>query len=111
MYRKPERRTVLIANGATDSAEIELGPYSLAGFITPAALTATSFTLKVCNTRGGTYVALYDSDGNQIAIPVAASLAYGLVGADADATAPWQFVKLVSSAPEGADRTIEVVLK
>lgn len=111
MYRKPRTITLTVANGQTTSGVIDLTVYVLAGIILPAALTSTAITLTVCDTRGGTYQPLYDSDGNQVSLAVAASRAVGLSGAEADALAAFPYAKLVCGSAEGGDRTIVAVLK
>ena len=103
--------TATIANGATTSDAISLLDQVAGGIITPAALTGTSLTFTVCNTVGGTYVALYDSDNNLVSMTVTVSRAYAFTGAEADALAPWPFVKIVSGSAEAAERSLVVCLK
>lgn len=111
MYRKPITRDVTIASGATVSNEIELRTYMLGGIITPAALTSTALTFQVSATKGGTYVPLYDSGGNQVSITVTTSRGYAITDSEADALAPWGFVKIVGGSAEGADRVLKLALK
>jgi hypothetical protein len=103
--------TATIASGGTTSEAIPLLDVAMAGFITPAALTGTAFTFTVCNTADGTFVALYDSEGNPVSVTVTTSRAYGLTGSEADALAPWPFAKIVSGSAEGGERSIVVCLK
>lgn len=110
-YKKPETRTVSIASGGTTSDMIPLGDYMLAGIITPSALTSTAITFTASDTKDGTFVAVYDSDGNQVSLTAAASRAIGLSGAEADALAPFQFVKVVCGTAEAAARTLTLCLK
>lgn len=111
MYRQPRHETVAIASGDDTSAEIHVGDYTIAGIQMPAAITSTSLTFYGSATHGGTYAPIYDSDGNAIAVPVAASRAIGLSAAEADALAPWPWVKVVMGSNEGADRELILVLK
>ena len=111
MYRKPRIETVTIALGDTTSEVIELRDYMLAGIILPAALTSTAITFTVSDARAGTFVGLYDSDGNVVSLAVGTSRAVGLSGAEADALAPFPFVKLVCGTAEAAARSILVALK
>lgn len=111
MYRKPISVTATIAAGGTTTGEIELRDYALAGFITPAALTSTAITFTVSATKGGTFVPLYTSAGNQVALTVTTSQAYGITGEEADALAPWNYIKLVGGSVEGAARSILLALK
>jgi len=103
--------TATIANAGTTSDAIALLDRVIGGIITPAALTGTTLTFTVCNTADGTYVALYDSDNNQVSLTVTVSRAYGVTGPEADALAPWPFVKIVSGSAEGAARSLVVCLK
>lgn len=111
MYKRPETRTVEIANGGTESGVIGIQDYAIAGVITPDALTGTALTFKAASAKDGTFVDVYDSDGNQVSATATADRAIGLSASEADALAPWQWVKVVSNAPEAADRTLTLVLK
>ena len=111
MYRKPISLVATIANGQTTSGEIELRDYALAAIVTPAALTSTAITFTVSATKGGTYVPLYDSAGNQVSVTVTTSRAYGITGEEADALAAFNFIKLVGGSAEGAARDIYLCLK
>ena len=111
MYRKPRIESLAIASGATTSAVVHLRDYMLAGIILPAALTSTAITFTACDTKDGTFVAVYDSDGNAVSVTAAAARAVGLSGAEADALAPFAFIKLVCGTAEGGDRVIKLVLK
>jgi hypothetical protein len=110
-YRKPTVLSTTILSGQTTSAALHLRDYVLVGLIMPAAFTGTTITFTASDTLGGTYVTIYDSSGAAISATVAASRAIGLTGAEVDAVAPWQFVKLVSGSAEGADRIIKAVKK
>jgi hypothetical protein len=109
--RKPVVRTISIASGQTTSAEEDIQDYMVAGLITPSALTSTTITFQASNASGGTFVDVYDSDGNQVSLAVAASRAIGLSGAEADALAPFKWIKVVCGSAEGAARTIQLILK
>lgn len=110
-YRKPTSVTATIANGATTSDVVHLRDHAMVGLIMPAAFTGTTITFTASDSPTGTFVPVYDSDGNQISVAVAVSRALGLSGAEADALAPFQFVKLVSGSTEGAERLVIVVKK
>jgi len=111
MIRKPVVKTATIAASATTSDAIETRDYALAGLIMPATLTSSTVTFTVCETAAGTYKALYDSDGNQVSIPVAASRAVGVCGTEADALAPFHWFRLVGGSTEVSARSISVLLK
>lgn len=110
-YRKPGERVVEIGSGQTTSAVVRLGEYGLVGLIIPAAFTGTAITFTACRTKDGTFMPVYDSDGNQVSVAVAVSRAVGLSAAEADALAPFHYIKLVSNGSEVADRSIDMVLK
>ena len=103
--------TATIASGATTSDAISMLDSAMTGVISPAALTGTAFTFTACNAVDGTYVPVYDTEGNPVSITVTTSRAYGLSGSEADALAPWPFVKIVSGSAEGGDRSIIVCTK
>lgn len=111
IYRRPETRTVQILSGQTTSAAFEIKEYMLAGVLTPDALTGTALTFQGAVVEAGDYEDVYDSDGNQVSLAAAANRAIGVSGSEADALAPWQVLKLVSNASEGANRTFYVALK
>lgn len=110
-YRKPRVETVTIANGGTTSAAILLRDYVLASIITPAALTSTAITFTASDTKGGSYVQVNDSDGNQVSLVAAASRSLSLSGAEADALAACLWVKVVTGSAEGAERILKLILK
>jgi len=100
MRLSPETAAV-IANGATESAEVDLGsPYECIRFHIPAITGATG-TVQVAMTTGGTFYTLSKSDGTA-AITFAKSLAHvaNIGGA--------QYIKITSASSEGAERTIPV---
>lgn len=108
---KPMTKTVTIASGATDSEAIRVDNYVVAGLLMPAAFTGTAITFLASDKKDGTFRAVYDSDGVQVSAAVAISQAVGLSSGEADAMAPWAYIKLVSNAAEAADREIGVALK
>ena len=112
MYRgKGNQVAVAIANGGTTSAAIPVHGYAQFGLIMPAALTSTAITFTACQSATGTFMPVYDSDGTAVSVAVAASRALGLAGSEADALAPWPFIKLVCGSAEGAARTIQLCMK
>ena len=111
MYRHPIVQTADIASGQTTSQALQVAQGIVTGLIMPAAFTGTTITFTACDTKDGTFVAVYDSDGNQVSLAVAASRAVGLSGAEADALAPFSYIKLVSGSSEGAAREVKVVCR
>ena len=110
-YNKPRTMPAVIANGTDTSTLVALLDGLMVGIQTPATLTSTSFTFVVCGTPDGTFVPLFDSEGNQVSITVAGSRGYTLTTAEADAIAPWPFAKLVGDQNEAAERTLLVTKK
>jgi hypothetical protein len=111
MYPKPVSQSANIASGGTTSQALRVGGKFIVGLITPAALTGTTITFTGCDTATGTFVPIYDSDGTAVSVAVAASRGYGLSGAEADALAPFPYIKLVSGSAEGAARVVKLLTK
>lgn len=65
-----------MASGGATSGVVTLDGYSFGGFILPSTFDGTAMTFTVCDTFGGTYVALEDATGASIALVVEASKAY-----------------------------------
>lgn len=111
MYRVPQHMTLTIPASDDTTNVLELRDYTSFGIITPATLTSTTLEFHVSDAKDGTFVPLYDSEGNQIIITVTTSRAYGLATGDADALACHQFAKLVGGSTEAAARDIVVAMK
>ena len=111
IYQKPRLIEVTVANNGTTSDVIDINDRTIAGIITPAALTSTAITFLVSDARDGTYVALKDSDNAAVSLTVTTSTAYGLSGVEADALSAFPFARLVCGSAEGGARTIKCVLK
>lgn len=94
-------RNLIIANGGTKSVAIENPRMALVGVITPAAMTGTSFSFEV-SPDGSTYYPVYLEDGTLYSVPAAAGRYFQLSPGN---TCGFQWVKLVSNAAEGAERT------
>ncbi len=99
--------TSTILSGQTDSDVIDFKDFAQGGFILPAAFTGATVSFKVCNTSGGTFVALYDAANVLVSLTVTAARAYAFPVA----LFPFAFVKIVSASAEGADRLLDVALK
>lgn len=91
-----------IANGATESAEINTGGAILTGFYIPAAFTGTTITFEAATAHAGTFVPVVNS-GGAISITVTTSHYYTVDPKDFQGI---QFLKLKSGSAEGAARTI-----
>jgi len=64
--------TVTIANGASLSGAVDLGPNRLFAIIMPAAWTTANLTFQV-SADGTTYNNLYDDTGTEVTVTAAAS--------------------------------------
>ena len=111
MYKRPESRTATIAASGTTSGAIYIADYLAVGIQLPDDLTSTTLTFKGSLTESGDFEDVYDSDGNQVSVAVAANRSVGLSGAEADALAPWPWIKLVCGSAEGSERSILIALK
>jgi len=111
MIRKPVWKTARIPATDDTTNVIELRDYTAFGIITPVTLTSTTLEVQVSDAKAGTFVPLYDSEGNQVIITVTTSRAYGLAVGDADALACHQFARLFGNQTEVAARDIIFVMK
>jgi hypothetical protein len=75
--------------------------------------SGTGFTLTpdTDNIEQGKFPVLTDSEGNVPAVTVGKSVAYTLVGSEADCLGPWAFCKFESNAAQTADRELITVSK
>jgi hypothetical protein len=110
-YKKPTSRTITVASGGTTSAAFGVGDYIIAGLQTPSALTSTAITFTGSTEPSGTFVPVYDSDGNQVSLSVSTSRGVGLSGSESDAVAAWPWLKLVCGSTELGDRSFIFSLK
>lgn len=109
MYRNVAHQIDFTLTGTTSPA-IPFSGYAMLGLLCPAGISSTAVTFTACKTKDGTFVAVTDSDGNAPKMTVAASKAVALEGTEADAVAPWAYIKLVFNASETA-KTFTVALK
>jgi hypothetical protein len=114
LTRESSHVTVTIANGANLSGEIDMSQFSMLIVHMPSAWTAASIGFKVASESGGTFLPLYDDDGNLLQIDSpGASKAYAAPAGVAGCS----FVKLWSqngsgtNTNQGGDRSIVVELK
>lgn len=101
--------TIAITAATSDAKRVTGGV--IVGLLMPAAFTGTTITFTASDTFGGTYGPVYDSDGNQVSLAVAASRRIGLSGTEADALSPWPFLKIVSGSNEAAERLVKITLR
>ncbi|MCP4899733.1 MAG: hypothetical protein GY906_22435 [bacterium] len=98
--------TATIANGQTTSEEIQTNGYAALGVLMPGAFTGTSLTL-LQSFDGTTWTAVYDSDGGQVSISVAASR---FIVLDPSTMAPLTRFKVVSGSSEAAERSLTFLM-
>lgn len=110
-YVRPFTKSVTIASGGTTSEALPTSVGTILGFRTPATLTSTAVTFTGCATATGTFVPVYDSEGNQVSVTVTTSRGYTLSGSDADAILGHPFIKMVFGSAEGGDRSISVTIR
>jgi hypothetical protein len=107
LNRASNSNTVTIAASGTTSTVFTLDGYAVGGIILPSQFTGTTMTFLVCDTYGGTYVALEDAGGATISYTVEAAKAYALP----PELFAFPYAKLVSGSSEGAERTIVVTVR
>lgn len=99
--------TVVIAIGETVSTAADLLGVTPIGIITPAALTGTALTIKLSKDNV-TFYDFYNTSGSQVSITASTSQWIGLVAGD---FAGARYMKLVSGSAEGAERSIQLVVR
>jgi len=102
----PSKNAVIAASG-TKSAAIPLNGFVPVGIYFPATFTGTAVTFEACDTEDGTYRPVYNSAG-AVSYTIAQARFYAL---DPKDFAGINFLKIVSGATEGAERTLVVALK
>lgn len=105
MYTPPVQTATIAASGTVSDVISNRGG-TVTGFILPAAFTGTAMSFQVCDSAGGTFVALNDDSG-AVSLTVAQGKAY-VCPAE---LAPFPVFKFVSGSAEGAEREITVVRK
>ena len=101
-----------IANGQTTSGQVDLGDGALIGAAvgSPAAITGANMSVTVAPIAGGTFNPLRVVGAN-VSIAIAANTVEAFSGADMDALSAARFVKFVSDAAEGAERSFTAYLR
>lgn len=104
-----------IANGASQSGEIDLGSGRLLAIFMPAAWTAAALTFLAAHESGGTFQDVYGDDGTEESVTAAASRVISIDDA-AGVLASLRYIKLRSGTTgtpvnQGAERTIYLITK
>lgn len=99
----------VIASSGTKSAAIDLKGMALNGVKLPATFTGTAISFEMCDTADGTYVPVKSTTSGTTLSYTVAQATYAAI----DPT-PFQgirYLKIVSNATEGAERTLLCSLK
>jgi len=94
-----------IADTETSTDAIDLNGKKLVGIEFPATMTGTTVSIQQCESEGGTYTDVYDFYGTAVSVPVVD----GYIPVDPTIFVGPAFIKIVSDAAEGADRTLKAV--
>lgn len=116
MIRNTHTVDVTIASGASLSGAVDLEGFAVVAIEMPAAWTAAGITFQAASLSGGTYLDVYDDAGAEVAISAGASRVIAVTGADADALAPLQFIKIRSGTggvpvAQAAERKLRLICK
>lgn len=95
----------VISNGTTTSGIIRMVGQVLCQIQIPAAFTGTAITFQSSH-DDTTYQPLYNSANTQLSITVVAGRNYNIAPSD---FAGCLFLKVVSNASEGSDRTLRLI--
>lgn len=102
-------QSLVIANGAQESAALNTGGMTLVGILLPAAFTSTTLTFEVSDAIDGTFVLLKSTtSGTTLSYTVAQGTYVALDPKDFQGV---QFLKVKSGSAEGAARTLKLSLK
>jgi hypothetical protein len=97
-------RTATIASSGTTSSVVRNVSGTARSFILPT-MTGTAISFTVCDTYGGTYVAVEAAAGTAISVTSESSKAYAIPAEVQN----FPFFKFVSGSTEAASRTIKVI--
>lgn len=103
-----EQHTATIAASSATSGEVDLEGGKLVGVIMPAAWDAATLSVQASTASGGTFADVYSSAGAQVSWTVAASQ---YIAIDPATVGGVEFVKLVSSATQTAQRDLTVIVE
>lgn len=104
IYTEPS----VVANGATESAHVQLSGHVLIGVAVPATITSTTAELQTSIDAGVTWLPIYDRDGVKYSLALGASRYVALPPGD---IAGLHNVRLKTGSAEGAARTFTLVLR
>ena len=99
-----ESITATIPDGATQSGAIDMRGTAIFGVLLPSGFSGTQLTFQMSNDGGDTWVDVYEKDGTQFALTVAASR-YVIVPVS-DFPGAVTMRVLTNSAPSGDDEDV-----
>jgi hypothetical protein len=105
--------TLHIADGAAISEAFPFRTSALISFDTDD-IDGTNFNILGCHTKDGTFKDIFDVDGNQVTIPVAAGWAAvtnGAAGQFASAVAAFPFLQFEADTNQTGAKTFRYVTK
>ncbi len=97
-------RTLLIADGDTVSGVIDKRSFPIVG-MDITLVDAASLTFSVCDTEGGTFVTVKNSAGSSYSIGSLTAAAHALKADDLAFLAPYNYFKVIASAPQATGST------
>ena len=98
------------------SAAVALGGAEIVGIEAPATWETAALTFAASITLSGTYVPLYDSDGGELSIAIAAIRMIGLTAEEASILQGLPFIKLRSGTlatpvDQTAEKTLSLIVR
>lgn len=109
MGREHQVKSVVIADGDTESAVIDLEYNSIHGLIMPT-LTSATLTFKVAEHADGTFVLVKSRAGTDVSVS-ATTGGWAVSSEDLAALAGYRYLKIVSDVAQGAERTFYYWMK
>lgn len=112
-YPRLGTRDVVIANGQSLSAAVDLTDLVVVRIVTPAAMTGTGLTFAGSETSGGTYTNVYDRYGVEYNVVSAAARRIQIPPADLVGNCWLKVRSGTAAAPtaEGAARTVTLLVR
>lgn len=98
--------SVTIAADETKTKVIDVSGFKDLAIMMPAEWTTATLSLEGSDVVDGTFVDVYDIEGNKVSIAAAASRIIPTL----NIIAPLQYIKLVSSATQSAARDLKIFL-
>lgn len=110
-----ETTTAVIANGASQSGEVDLGGLSVQAIVMPAAWTAANLTFLAADATGGTFNPVHDDGGTEVTVTAAAARCIGMDAAARELDG-LRYIKVRSGTTatpvnQAAERTLTLILR